>query len=244
MTIPNEPAARDEANWAKPVERLTASPALTRANHDDVTGKKTAGPLQGFGQMWQKSLQVPLAGVEIAPRSVIVSWKELFPTFWPKNASFHVPLAGIQPGEVALLEMKPGPGPVRFSTGVVCIYADADSFAFMTPEGHVLAAWITFSAHEKDGITYARIDALERPADPLSELSYLLGGNRMNDRFWEETLTNLAAHFGAPGAVVERRVVCVDKQRQWRYFGNIRRSFALTAFANTIMRPFARLRRD
>ncbi len=238
MTVPNESPNRDETNWAKPVDRLTASAAATRARHDGVTGKKTAGPLQGFGQMWQKVMQVPLAGADVTPREVVATWKEGFPTFWPRSASFHVPLAGIQPGEVALLELKPGPGPVRLSTGVVCIYADDDSFAFMTPEGHALAAWITFSAHEKDGVTYARIEALERPADPLIELAYLFGGNRTNDRFWEETLVNLAAHLGSPGAVVDRRVVCVDKGRQWRYFGNIRRSVALAALVNMVSRPF------
>jgi hypothetical protein len=29
---------------------------------------------------------------------------------------------------------------------VLVIYADAESFTFMTPEGHALSAWITFSA--------------------------------------------------------------------------------------------------
>ena len=42
---------------------------------------------------------------------------------------------------------RPLPGaPVRLSTGVVVMYADAESITFMTPEGHTLYAWITISA--------------------------------------------------------------------------------------------------
>ena len=42
------------------------------------------------------------------------------------------------------------PGPVKLSSGVLIIYADEESFTFMTPEGHVLAAWITFSALQSE----------------------------------------------------------------------------------------------
>jgi hypothetical protein len=62
----------------------------------------------------------------------------------------------------------------------------------MTPEGHALSAWITFSALRDGETTFAQIQALERTADPFIELSYLLGANRYNDRFWEGTLENLA----------------------------------------------------
>ena len=84
------------------------------------------------------------------PREVIATWKERFPTFWPTDVTFYAPLAGIAPGEVALLEIAPLPGaPVRLSTGVMVLYADDESFTFMTPEGHTLSAWITFSAYRR-----------------------------------------------------------------------------------------------
>lgn len=240
---PSEPTRLDTNSWALPVDRLNASAVAAGARRDAVTGRRTAGPLQGFGQMWQKILEVPLTGSSATPRQVIAVWKERFTEFWPADATFYAPLAGIQPGEVALLEVKPAPGPIRLSTGVLCIFADEESFAFMTPEGHALAAWITFTAVVREGTTYARIEALERPADPLIELSYLLGGNRLNDRFWERTLANVAAHFGAPDAVVERRVTCVDGRRQWRYFGNVRHSAVLSSFVGTLRRPWGWLRR-
>ena len=240
---PGEATRLDTDSWALPVDRLNASAVVVGARHDAVTGRRTAGPLQGFGQMWQKILEVPLSGSSATPQEVIAVWKERFTDFWPDDAAFYAPLAGIRPGEVALLEVKPAPGPIRLSTGVVCIFADDESFAFMTPEGHALAAWITFTAVTRDGATYARVEALERAADPLIELSYMLGGNRLNDRFWERTLANVAAHFGAPDAVVERHVTCVDRRRQWRYFGNVRHSAVLTSFADTLVHPGSWLRR-
>ena len=108
-----------------------------------------------------------------------------FPTFWPKGQRFYAPLSGIAPGEVALLEIAPVPGaPVRLSTGVMVLYADDESFTFMTPEGHTLSAWITFSAERDGDVTVAQAQALERPSDPFDELAYMLGGNRQNNKFW------------------------------------------------------------
>ena len=45
----------------------------------------------------------------------------------------------------------------------------------------------------------------------------MLGGNRMNDRFWRDTLRNLARHVGVADPSVDTQVVCIDKRRQWRY---------------------------
>ena len=146
-----------------------------------------SGPLQGFGRLWQKTFRVPLDGVQLSPQELIATWKAAFPTFWPKDAEFYAPLAGIAPGEVALLDLSPVPGaPVKLSTGILVIYADDESFTFMTPQGHTLSAWITFSASEVDGVTVAQAQALERTSDPFDELAYMLGGSRMNDRFWEQ----------------------------------------------------------
>ena len=132
---------------------------------------------------------------------MVAHWKAGFPTFWPKGSTFYAPLAGITPGEVALLEVPPVPGsPVKMSTGVLVIYADRESFTFMTPEGHALSAWITFSSYRDDEDTVVQVQALERTSDPLIELSYMFGANRANDRFWERTLENLARSLGVEHA--------------------------------------------
>ena len=108
MTTPDPRAPRDQESWARPVDRLTTT--ATGAGSDTVTGKRVAGPVQGFGQMWQKTFAIRVPGDEHSPESVIAHWKERFPTFWPKGAKFYAPLAGISPGEVALLEVPPVPG--------------------------------------------------------------------------------------------------------------------------------------
>lgn len=232
---------RSDANWAKPVDRLSAAGAVG-ATDDAVTGKRVSGPLQGFGQLWQKSFSVRLDGADISPTDLIAHWKAEFPTFWPKGQRFYAPLSGIAPGEVALLEIEPLPGaPVRLSTGVLVLYADDESFTFMTPEGHTLSAWITFSAERDGDVTIARAQALERPSDPFDELAYMLIGNRQNDKFWEATMRNLASSVGVASPVVDTKAVCIDKNRQWRYWRNVRNSATIRSMRRTLTAPFRKI---
>ncbi len=95
------PASRDAANWARPVDRLSAA-GVAGAKDDAVTGKRVSGPLQGFGQLWQKTFSVRLDGIDTTPEAVVATWKAHFPEFWPKGQRFYAPLSGIAPGEVAL----------------------------------------------------------------------------------------------------------------------------------------------
>jgi hypothetical protein len=239
-TRPDRPS--DAEGWARPVDKLSTT--ATTKGVDTVTGRRVAGPVQGFGQMWQKTFTVRLAGVDTDPEQVIAWWKERFPTFWPKGARFYAPLSGIQPGEVALLELPTVPGaPVKMSTGVMVIFADRESFTFMTPQGHALSAWITFSAYQDGDVTVAQAQALERTSDPFMELGYLFGANRQNDRFWETTLVNLAASLGVETPVVETKRVCVDKRRQWKYVRNVRYSPVLTTTVSTVTAPVRWVRR-
>jgi hypothetical protein len=235
------PASRDAANWARPVERLSAA-GVAGAKDDAVTGKRVSGPLQGFGQLWQKTFSVRLDGIDTTPEAVIATWKAHFPEFWPKGQRFYAPLSGIAPGEVALLEIQPVPGaPVRLSTGVLVLYADDESFTFMTPEGHTLSAWITFSARRDGDVTIAQAQALERPSDPFDELAYMLGGNRQNNRFWEATVRNLAVSIGVPVPVVTIQSTCIDSNRQWRYWRNVRNSATVRSARRTLTAPVRKL---
>jgi hypothetical protein len=235
---------RDRAYWAKPVGTLTPPQVAAGAVSLNVTGRRVVGPIQGFGQMWQKTFRVRLEGAGVSPAEAIRAWKDHFSRFWPPGASFYAPLAGIAPGEVGLLTLSPLPGPVRLSSGVLVIYADDESFTFMTPEGHLLAAWITFSAFVEGETTVLQAQALERANDPLYELVGALGGGRANNLFWEQTLRNLAAHFGVDGQV-ETQVVCVDPRRQWSKATNIWHNagirsslYAVAAPLRWIARPF------
>ena len=235
-------AARDATNWAKKVSTLNVAEVPEGAININVEGKRLAGPIQGFGRMWQKTARVELRGAEVTPAEVIRTWKAEFQRFWPERNWFYAPLTGIAPGEVALLNLNL-PGRMKLSTGVLVLYADDESFTLMTPEGHMLAGWITFSAWAgADGVTVVQIQALERTNDPLYELGYVFGGNRLNSRFWVQTAENLARHFGVEPEV-DAQVVCVDKRRQWRKAGNVWKNAAVRTFFWTLATPVRWLRR-
>jgi hypothetical protein len=194
--------------------------------------------------MWQKTFRVRLPATgDVTPQAVVAAWKNDFPTFWPRGNTFYAPLAGIRPGEVALLSVSAA-GPVKLHTGVVVMYADEEAFTLMTPEGHMLAAWITFgAARDTDGTVVISAQALERASDPLFELGLMLGGHRVNNRFWEATLRNVAARFGAPDVAVETEVVCVDRRRQWRNIGNVRYNAGIRATLHAAAAPIRLVRR-
>lgn len=216
---------RSEGTWAKPVSTLTVNDERDAPNL--VEGKRLLNPVQGFGKMWQKTYKARLIGLETTPQDVIAAWKADFPSFWPKGNDFYPPLTGLEPGEVALIKAA-GPGGMTFKTGVMMIYADDESFTLMTPEGHMFAGWITFSSHdEPDGVTAAQAQVLMRAQDPISEMGLTMGGHRMENRFWEQTLANLAAHLGVDGPEISTNTVCVDKKRQWSYAKNVRNSVAI-----------------
>ncbi len=233
-------AARDANNWAKTVSRLDVADMPDEAV-DLVTGKRLVGPIQGFGQMWQKTYQVELPRDRVAPQELISTWKQDFPEFWPDGNRFYAPLTGIEPGEVALINARM-PGKMTLSTGVMVLYADDESFTLMTPQGHMFAGWITFSATERDDLTVAQAQVLMRASDPIFELALSLGGHRQEDLFWNTTLERLARRFGVE-AEAEATVVCVDKKRQWSRWTNVFQSTAIWSTVYTLGAPFRAARR-
>ena len=235
---------RDAAYWAKHVTTLRLGEVPAEALNLNVTGKRVVGPIQGFGKLWQKTYRVELTGVELAPAEVIATWKRAFGSFWPKSGRFYGPLTGIAPGDVGLLNLSVGGG-VKLSTGVLVLYADEESFTFMTPEGHMFAAWITFSAAatEKDGVTAAQTQVLLRANDPLYELGMPLVIQRREDRFWRETLANLARHLGVADPEVTTTVVCVDRRRQWSNAGNVWHNAGIRSVLYALGAPLRALRR-
>ena len=218
----------DADNWAKPVDRMQVGDISPEAMNLNVQGRRPMSPLQGFGQLWQKTYRIRLVGAAVTPAEVIREWRAHFSDFWPKGNNFYGPLTGVRPGEVAVLNLS-APGGLRLATGIRVIYADDESFSFMTPEGHMFAAMITFSAEEDEqGITAIQIQALVRASDPIYELSFRLGfGHRAEDAFWFDTLRNLAAHFGTMGQEPTLKSVCVDKRVQWSEARNVWQNAAI-----------------
>jgi hypothetical protein len=231
------PVPKDAGSWAAKVERLQVqrSDGLRGSN---VAGRRLTGPVQGFGKMWQKTYRMDI-GTVATPRQVIATWKAHFPEFWPRGNRFSGALAGLSPGDVALLDLAVGGG-VKLSTGVFVLYADEESFTLMTPEGHMFAGWITFSAQQAGEPTLVQAQVLMRASDPLYEAALALGGHRQEDRFWAATMAALAQRLGAAGAAVQTTAVCIDSRRQWRHAGNVWHNAAIRSVLASPRRLFAR----
>src|SRR6201984_326676 len=170
---------RDAGNWAAKVERLAVE-QRDGVRGTNVAGRRLTGPVQGFGKMWEKSYSLN-AGDVVTPQDAIATWKAHFPEFWPKGNRFAGALAGISPGDVALLDLAVGGG-VKLSTGVFVLYADEESFTLMTPQGHMFAGWITFSAENAGDATTVQAQGLVRANDPIYEIGMTLGGARKEDK--------------------------------------------------------------
>ena len=200
------PRSRDAANWAKPVDRLSAE-GVAGAEVDSVTGKRVSGPLQGFGQLWQKTFTRPARGLVDDPagghRRLEAALRDVLAEDGPVLRAAGRDRCRAR-SRCSTSPRCPG-APVKLSTGVMVIYADDESFTFMTPEGHTLSAWITFSAYRDGDVTIAQVQALERTSDPLDELAYMLGGNRMNDRVLARDARERGAGHGRDGPGRGRR---------------------------------------
>ena len=222
----NPKTPRNAASWASPVDRMTAGDLPADAINLNVTGRRPLSPLQGFGQLWQKTYRIRLDGDAVSPETLVAEWKAHFPEFWPQGNRFFGAVGGVAPGDVAVLNVA-GPGGMKLSTGIRVIYADEESFSFMTPEGHMFAGMITFSSFVVEGQTVAQIQALIRANDPVYEMSFRLGfGHKAEDAFWHQTLRNLGAHFSRTGTVSQTNVL-VDKRVQWAEAKNIWQNAAI-----------------
>ena len=232
----------DVGNWATSVDRLAVDAAgpTSPTNAWGVTGRRVTGPMQGFGRLWQRTYTCPVGDVA-TPQQAIAEWRAHFGEFWPGGSRFYGALEGINPGDVAPIAVAAGGG-LKLTTGVLVVYADDESFSFMTPEGHMFAGMITFSAAGGDGGTVLQTQVLIRPNDPVYELGMPVM-KRMEDRFWGATMRNLAARLGTPDAEVEVTSVVVDHKRLWRNAGNVRYNAGIRSVLHLLRRPVRRSRR-
>ncbi|QYJ15557.1 Haloalkane dehalogenase [Rubrobacter xylanophilus DSM 9941] len=229
---------RDAAYWAPRVERLEVPGVPEGAINLNVSSRREVGALQGFGQLWQKTYRVELAGVDVTPAEVFRVWKERFPEFQPPQSRFYPPLAGVAPGEVLLINASMRGVPVY--TGVRVIYADEESFTVMTPEGHPESGWNTFSAYrDDDGRIVAQVRSLARANDPIYELGFRIAGSTEQERIWTHVLKSLAAHFGANEPVSLEKVL-VDPKVQWSQARNVRHNAGFRSILYAMAAPFRR----
>jgi hypothetical protein len=231
-------APRDVGNWAVNVERLTVPAESSRYGYN-IEGKRVSGPQQGFGRMWQRTYAADL-GNAATPEAVIADWRANFGSYWPRAARFYGSSPVIQPGDVAPLSSA------GFTSGILVVYADDTSFTFLTPEGHMFAAMITFSSersegHRADGqgaqSTLARIRILLRCSDPIFEAMWPLlrpGESYM----WTHTLRSVAAAHGVVDPTLSEQTECVDRRRQWKNWRNVRDNAVIRTGWHAVSSPF------
>jgi hypothetical protein len=229
---------RDAANWARRAPTLKVGELPPEAVNLNVDGRQAVGPLQGFGQLWQKTYRVRLAGCGATPEDVIAVWKARFPDFQPPQNRFFPPVAGVAPGEVVLINASLQGMPM--ATGVLVLYADERSFTLMTPEGHPESGWVTFSAWDEDGCSVAQVQSMARANDPLYELGFVLGGSAAQEAIWRHVLASLAAHHGVSDQPVTFEKQCVDTRLQWAQASNIWKNAAIRSALHALTRPFRR----
>lgn len=231
MTTPDATRgeSRDSAYWAAKVDRLTVPAEASRYGYN-LEGKRVAGPQQGFGRLWQRTYSADF-GRAVTPEELIADWRAHFGDYWPPTGRFHGAMASIQPGDVAPLTAG------GVTTGILVLYADDTSFTFLTPEGHMFAAMITFSAERDDaGSTTVLIRMLLRTSDPLFESVWPLA-RRGEDIFWPGTLRNLAAAHGIVGVAVTEHTECIDRSRLWRNWRNVRNNSGLRTAWHAVATP-------
>jgi hypothetical protein len=230
------------AAWAPPVARLTVSEVPAGALNLNIDGRQVAGALQGFGQLWQKTYQIRLPGVDLAPGEVMRQWKENFGRFQPPENRFYPTMAGIKPGEVLFIEgkvpaVRGTPRILPVATGVMILYVDEESFTVMTPEGHPESGWNTFSVFEEGGSQVAQIQSMARATDPIYEFYFrYLGSSEQQEQIWVHVLSQLAGHFGVRGQVTVTKTL-IDSRVQWSEVRNIRKNAGISTVLYKLTAP-------
>lgn len=227
--------------WARRVDKLKAPDMPPEVLNLNVAGRRAVGPLQGFGQLWQKTFRIHFVGANVTPAEVVAEWKAALPCFKPFEKRFYPSPEGIVPGAVVLINAWTPGGPI--ATGVVVLYADDESFTMMTPQGHPEAGWVTLSAYEEDGVTVAQVQVQARASDPVYEMAFRLMGSRLQDYIWEHSLTELAAYFGVKGQPVEVDRQLLARKMQWRRVGNIWYNAQIRTLLYQVVLPLRWLRR-
>jgi hypothetical protein len=231
-------APRDVSYWAKPVAGLSIPPVPPEAINLNMKGRRVVGPVDGFGQLWQKTYRLRVDKAGITPQDCIHALKSNFPGFQPSYNHFYPSPAGIQPGEVVLIDSSTPGGPV--STGVMVLYADDVSFTFITPQGHPESGWVNFSAFKEDGAITVQIIGLARANDPVYEVAFRTVGSNLQTGIWTYVLSSLAEHLGVP-AEVDVDIRCVDTRIQWSQAGNVWYNAQIRTLLHTPLRWLGKL---
>ena len=233
---------RDAANWAK-----QGLPAAARRSTPEAATERHRPPSHGPGAGLRRDVAEDLhasnSGTSVTPRrSRSPPGRPSSAASGPKGNFFYGALTGIAPGDVALLDLSCRRR-CRLSTGDHgavrrrgVVHADDAAGAHVRRLDHLSAA------RGGDSVTAVQTQVLLRANDPLYELAMPLLLNRREDRFWQQTLTNLAVHLGVAAPVVTTSAVCVDRRRQWRHAGNVWHNAGIRSALHALGTPLRSLR--
>ncbi|MGA2367793.1 MAG: STAS domain-containing protein [Dehalococcoidia bacterium] len=226
-----------DSRWSTTVGMLKVSAAPGQAINLNVNGRKTAGPLQGFGQLWEKTYRIDLSDTGLTPAQIIGTVKSKFPEFQPPENRFYPTDRGIAPGEIVLINALTPGGLV--ATGVLVLYADEHTFTFITPQGHPEAGWVTFKSFEEGGLTILQIQGLARASDPIYELAFRFAGSQIQEKIWTHVLESAAKYAGSTAQVqIDKR--CLDTSLQWSRFFNVFQNAQILSMLHSLTHPFSK----
>jgi anti-anti-sigma factor len=207
--------------WATFTGKLTAPTVSKDAINLNIGGRYTAGPEQGFGQLWEKTYSIDLSESSLSPAEIIAELKNHFSEFQPSNNRFYVTDMGIRPGEVIVINAQTPGGLV--ATGVLVLYAGESTFTFITPQGHPESGWVTLRCFEEKGRTIMEIQGFARASDPIYEIAFRIIGSKVQQQTWTYLLQALAKKVGCYSQVrFSKR--CLDRSLQWSHFCNVFRN--------------------
>jgi len=220
--------------WSPYIDTLQVPTMPAGVINLNVNGRKTAGPIQGYGQLWEKTYKLHLTDVGLSPLQVIEIMKTNFTGFQPPQNRFYPSERGIKPGEIIIINASTPGGLV--ATGVLVLYADEHTFTFITPQGHPEAGWVTFTAYEENGSTMMQIQGLTRASDPIYEIAFRLTGSNLQQQIWIHVLDSLARHVGSK-ATAQFSKQCLDHSLQWSRFPNMLQNAQISSMVYTVSHP-------
>jgi hypothetical protein len=215
---------------------------------DHLNARIAQEPERGFGRLWRREFRTVLGDPD--PAQVVELWRVRFDDIWPAAGRFAP--RRVRPGQTAPIEVGAPevPGAPAVQTAVEVVHSGEREFAFATPQGHMFAGVIVFSAdrgsasrngqhRDMQGAgTIARVSMRIRPNDPLYEAAWPLM-RLMEGRFWRRTLQNLAQEYAAEGRVDEE-LELLDGGRIWSHWRNIRHNAAIGSLARWAATPLRR----
>jgi hypothetical protein len=232
---PTVPVLSNDADWALNIEHLLVPQMPSEAINLNVNHRRTAGPQQGFGQLWEKTYHIDLTDARMAPVQIIETVKKHFTLLQPEENRFYPSVNGIKPGEIVLINARTPGGMV--ATGVRVLYAGDTTFTFITPQGHPEAGWVTFKAFVENGCTIMQIRGLARASDPVYEMAFRIVGSSLQQQIWMHVLQSLAK-LTTSSANPQVNKQCLDESLQWSRFFNVFQNAQIWSILYTITHPF------